>query len=30
MGVTVIDTEPGKVTAQLLSHYLEITAKELI
>ncbi|MEL6684421.1 MAG: DUF58 domain-containing protein [Pseudomonadota bacterium] len=30
MGVTVIDTEPGKVTAQLISHYLEIKAKELI
>ncbi len=30
LGVTVIDTEPGKVTAQLISHYLEIKAKELI
>jgi len=30
MGVTVVDTEPGKVTAQLISHYLEIKAKELI
>lgn len=30
MGVTVVDTEPGKVTAKLISHYLEIKAKELI
>lgn len=30
LGVTVVDAEPGKVTAQLISHYLEIKAKELI
>ena len=30
LGVTIVDTEPGKVTAQLISHYLEIKAKELI
>lgn len=30
LGVSVIDTEPGKLTAKLISSYLEIKAKELI
>lgn len=30
MGVTVVDAEPGKVTAKLVSTYLDIKARELI
>lgn len=30
LGVTVIDTEPGKITAKLISTYLEIKSKELL
>ena len=30
LGVTIVDAEPGKVTASLISTYLEIKARELI
>lgn len=30
MGVTVVDAEPGKVTAKLVSTYLDIKAREMI
>lgn len=29
-GVTIVDAKPGAVTAQLISAYLEIKAKDLI
>jgi hypothetical protein len=30
MGVTMVDAEPGKVTARLISAYLDIKAREMI
>ncbi len=30
LGVTIVDAKPGAVTAQLISAYLEIKAKDLI
>jgi len=30
LGVTIIDAEPGQITARLISTYLEIKAREMI
>jgi len=30
LGVTIVDTKPGAVTAELISTYLDIKARELI